>query len=263
VELIPPDDRKPYDVHDVIERLVDDDSFLEIQPGYGCAIVLGMAFLGGRAVGIVANNPARNAGAIDSEAAVKATDFFDVLGHFGHPVLFLADNPGVMAGRKAERSGILKWGGKMFRAERRLENAKIHVTMRKAFGFGAVTMAQNPFDKQTLSFAFPGVTMDAMPAASGGRSARLDDDTQAKVEERQSAGPWVMAAGLTYDDVIDPRELRNALIAGLDLLAGRRASSGAADLAQTSARPVDTPIVVRPVGSGVVIRGFVANARGR
>ena len=83
-------------------------------------------------------------------------------------------------------------------------------------------MAQNPFDDQTLCLAFPGVTMDAMPAASGGRSARLDDETQSRVEERQRSGPWAMAAGMTYDDVIDPRELRNALIAGLALLAGRR-----------------------------------------
>ena len=65
--------------------------------------------------------------------------------------------------------------------------------------------------------------MDAMPAASGGRSAKLDDDTQSQVEERQKSGPWGMAAGLTYDDVIDPRDLRNKLIAGLDLLAGRSA----------------------------------------
>jgi methylmalonyl-CoA decarboxylase subunit alpha len=84
-------------------------------------------------------------------------------------------------------------------------------------------MGQNPFDHQTLSFAFPGVTMDAMPADSGGRSAKLDQETQAKVEARQRSGPWGMAAGMTYDDVIDPRELRNALLHGLDLLETRRA----------------------------------------
>ena len=93
-------------------------------------IIVGFAFLGGRAAAIVANNPARLAGAVDSEAAMKATDFLEHVGAFGHPVVFLADNPGVMAGTRAERSGILKWGGKMFRAERRLRSAKIHVTMR-------------------------------------------------------------------------------------------------------------------------------------
>ncbi len=218
VEVIPPDDRKPYDVHDVITRLVDRDTFLEIQPGFGRALVVGLAFLGGRAVAIVANNPARYAGAVDSDAAVKAMDFLENIGHFGHPVIFLADNPGVMAGTKAERSGILKWGGKMFRAERRLANAKIHVTLRKSFGFGAVTMAQNPGDKQTLSFSLPGVTMGAMPAASGGRSAKLDAQAQAEAEAEQAAGPYKMAHRLVYDDIIDPSELRDRILDGLALL---------------------------------------------
>jgi acetyl-CoA carboxylase carboxyltransferase component len=101
---------------------------------------------------------------------------------------------------------------------------KLVVTLRKTFGFGSTVMGQNPFDHQTLSLAFPGVTMDAMPAASGGKSAKLDDATQAAVEEKQASGPWAMAGGLTFDDVIDPRELRNKLIDGLGLLEGRRAS---------------------------------------
>lgn len=221
VEVLPPSDRKPYDMHEVVERLVDRGSFLEIQPGYGRAIIVGLAFLGGRSVGVVANNPARYAGAVDSDAAIKATDFLELMGHFGQPVVFLADNPGVMAGTKAERSGILKWGGKMFRAERRLRNAKIHVTMRKSFGFGAVTMAQNPFDKQTLCLSLPGVTMGSMPAASGGRSAKLDAEAQAAAEAEQSSGPYRMAEHLVYDDIIDPTELRNRILDGLSMLVTR------------------------------------------
>ncbi len=217
VEIVPPNDRQPYDMHDVIERLVDRGSFLEIQPGFGRSIIVGFAFLGGRAAAIVANNPARLAGAVDSEAAMKATDFLEHVGAFGHPVVFLADNPGVMAGTRAERSGILKWGGKMFRAERRLRSAKIHVTMRKSFGFGAVTMAQNPFDRQTLCLSLPGVTMGAMPADSGGRSAKLDAEAQAAAEAEQAAGPYKMAEHLVYDDIIDPGELRNRVLDGLAL----------------------------------------------
>jgi acetyl-CoA carboxylase carboxyltransferase component len=218
VEIIPPNDRRPYDMHDVVDRLVDEDSFLEIQPGYGKSLIVGLAYLGGRAIAIVANNPARNAGAVDSDAAIKATDFLEHIGNFGHPVVFLGDNPGVMAGTKAEREGILKWGGKMFRAQRRLKNAKFHVTVRKSFGFGAVTMAQNPHDLQTLSYALPGVTMGAMPAASGGRSAKLDAEAQAQAEKDQASGPYRMADHLTYDDIIGPAELRNKLIDGLELL---------------------------------------------
>ena len=96
--------------------------------------------------------------------------------------------PGVLAGTKAEREGILKWGGKMFLAQRRARVPKLHVTLRKSFGFGSTTMAQNPFDAQTLTLAFPGVTMSSMPAASGGRSAKLDAAEQAQVEAAE-AGP--------------------------------------------------------------------------
>jgi acetyl-CoA carboxylase carboxyltransferase component len=229
LERIPPNDRRPYAMHRVLEVLVDEGSLLEIQPGYGRSLICALAFLGGHAVGIVANDPSVRAGAVDSPAAIKAAEFLETMGAFGFPVVFLADNPGVMAGRKAERDGILKWAGRMFVAQRRLRGPKLHVTLRKSFGFGASTMGQNPYDRQTLSLAFPGVTMDAMPAGSGGRSARLDENTQARVEQRQRSGPWRMAAGMTYDDVIDPRELRNALVAGLELCAGRVASGRPSD----------------------------------
>jgi acetyl-CoA carboxylase carboxyltransferase component len=150
-------------------------------------------------------------------------DFIATADAFNLPLVFLADNPGVLAGTKAEREGILKWGGKMFKAQRRAKVPKLHVTLRKSFGFGSTTMAQNPFDAQTITLAFPSVTMSSMPAGSGGQAAGLDADAQAEVERIQQSGPWDMAAGMTYDDVIDPRELRNALIQGLDLAEARRA----------------------------------------
>ncbi|MCE2392706.1 MAG: acetyl-CoA carboxylase carboxyltransferase subunit [Proteobacteria bacterium] len=224
LDLVPPNDRRPYSMHRVIEAIVDRDSLLEIQPRYGRSLITAFAFLGGRSVAIVANNPMVGAGAVDSAAAIKAADFLEVVGHFGQPVIFLADNPGVLAGTRAEREGILKWGGKMFRAERRLANPKLHVTMRKAFGFGMVTMAGTPFDNQTLSYTLPGVNLAAMPAESGGRSARLDAETQEQVERDQRAGPYRMANRLGCDDVVDPRELRNALLDGLRLSDAR--SSG-------------------------------------
>jgi len=222
---MPPDIRRPYKMRPVLEDLVDADSLFEVQPGYGRSLVCALAFLGGRPVAILANDPSVRAGAVDSPAAIKATDFIATADAFGLPLVFLADNPGVMAGTRAERDGILKWAGKMFQAQRRARVPKLHVTLRKSFGFGASSMAQNPFDKQTLSFALPGVTLDAMPADSGGRSAKLDADTQAQVEAKQSSGPWGMASRLTYDDVIDPRELRNALLSGLTLLEKRRCST--------------------------------------
>jgi acetyl-CoA carboxylase carboxyltransferase component len=217
LELIPPSDRKPYKMHRVIERVVDRGSFFEIQPMYGASLIVGFAFLGGQSCALVANDPWVRSGSLDSAAAIKAMDFLETAGRFNLPVIFLADNPGVMAGTKAEREGILKWAGKMFRAERRLRVPKIHVTFRKAFGFGSTTMAHNPFDHQTLQLSFPNLTMSSMPAGPGGQSAKLSAEEQARVEEDQRAGAWRMASTLGTDDVIDPREIRNKLLQALEL----------------------------------------------
>jgi acetyl-CoA carboxylase carboxyltransferase component len=221
LEIVPANDRKPYPMRRVIERLVDAGDYLEIQPRYGASLVCALAWVGGQSCAIVANDPSVRAGSLDSAAAIKGADFLETAGSFNLPVIFLADNPGVMAGRKAEREGILKWAGRMFQAERRLRVPKIHVTLRKAFGFGSTTMAQNPFDAQTLVLSFPSLVVSSMPAGPGGRSAKLDAEAQARVESEQQAGPWRMAAGMAIDEVIDPRDLRNAILAALSLAAGR------------------------------------------
>ena len=222
LELVPQNDRKPYKMKRVVKLLADAGELLEVQPGYGATLITALAHLGGRPVAIVANEPWVRGGALDSAAAIKAMDFIETADRFNLPLVFLADNPGVLAGTRAEREGILKWGGKMFAAQRRATVPKLHVTFRKAFGFGSTVMAQNPFDDQTLSLCFPGLTMSSMPAGSGGRAAKLDDDEQARVERMQQSGPWNMAAGMAYDDVIDPRELRDALLDGLSLTDHRR-----------------------------------------
>ncbi len=221
LDLIPPSDRKPYKMQRVLERVVDRGSLFELQPAYGASLITALAFVGGQSCAIVANNPWVRSGSVDSAAAIKAMDFLETAEHFNLPVVFLADNPGVMAGTKAEREGILKWAGKMFRAERRLTVPKIHVTFRKAFGFGSTTMGHNPFDRQTLQLSFPNLTMSSMPAGAGGASAKLDAETQARVEAEQRAGAWRMASTLGTDDVIDPRELRNKLLQALDLASER------------------------------------------
>ena len=219
--LIPADDRKPYSMRAVIDRFVDAGSGLEIQPAYGRSIVTTLARLSGRSVAIVANDPGVRAGALDTAAAEKAAHFLDVADAFHLPVVFLADNPGVLAGTKAEREGALRAAARMFAAQHRLSVPKLHVTLRKAFGFGSSVMAMNPYDDQTILYAFPGVTLGAMPAESGGRAAKLDDATQAEVTSTQTGGPWPQAHGMGYDDVIDPRDLRDALLRALLLLEAR------------------------------------------
>jgi acetyl-CoA carboxylase carboxyltransferase component len=209
----------------VLELLVDDGRFLEIQPRFGTSIVTALAHLGGRSVAVVANDPSSKAGAIDSAAAQKASRFLEVVGAFHLPTVFLADNPGVMGGTQAERSGVLRHVARMFMAQHRLSGPKLHVTMRKAFGFGSSVMAMNPFDGQTLSLAFPRVTLGALPVASGAESAKLDDETRDRVAAEQAGASFNIARGLGFDDVIDPRQLRNALLDGLSLSEGREPRS--------------------------------------
>ena len=188
-------------------------------------MIVALARLGGHSVGIVANDPSVMAGSIDADSADKATHFMDLANAFGLPVIFLADNPGVMGGTKAEQSGVLRHAARMFVAQRRLQVPKLHVTLRKAFGFGSSIMAMNPFDGQTLALALPAVTLGSLPVASGASSAKLDDATRARLEAEQLNGAFQVADRMVYDDVIDPRELRNALVRGLTLSAGRCAQA--------------------------------------
>jgi len=222
LDLIDPDSRRPFAMMQVLELLADFGSLFPVQPQFGASLITALARIGGHSVAIVANDPSVRAGAIDSDAADKAAHFMGVANAFHLPVVFLTDNPGVMAGTAAERSGVLRHAARMFVAQHRLKVPKLHVTLRKAFGFGSSIMAMNPFDNQTLSLAFPAITLGAMPAASGADIAKLDAAARAKAEADQAGGAYHIAGKLGYDDIIDPRDLRNALIGGLKLTAGRR-----------------------------------------
>jgi methylmalonyl-CoA decarboxylase subunit alpha len=188
-----------------------------VQPGFGAAIVTALGRIGGRSVAVLANDPSVLAGSIDPDAADKAAHFLGVADAFHLPVVFLADNPGVMGGSVAERAGALRRVARMFVAQHRIEAPKFHVTLRKAFGFGSTVMAMNPFDGQTLTLAFPAVTLGAAPAAGVAESSKLDDDARARAAAAQAGGSFRVANTMGYDDVIDPRQLRNALLDGLAL----------------------------------------------
>lgn len=221
LDLVPADPRRPYDVLAVIDLVCDDGSVLEIQPEFGRTVVTALARLGGVAVAVVANQPMVRAGAIDADAADKAGRFLEIADAFHLPVVFLADNPGVLAGTAAERSGILRHAARMFAAQARLRSPKLHVTLRKAYGFGSSLMAMNPFDRQTTTLAFPGARLGAMPAESGADAARLEADTRELLAHAELGGAYSAADTMSYDEVIDPRELRNALVGALRLTRGR------------------------------------------
>ncbi len=204
----------------MLAELVDGGEYLDVQPEFGRSIVTVLAHLGGRSIAVVANDPGVMAGTIDSDAADKAAHFLDVADAFGLPCLFLADNPGVLAGTAAERQGILRHAARLFAVQHRMDVPKLHVTLRKAFGFGSSVMAMNPFDSQTLTLAFPSITLGALPADSEA-SAVDDPGERARLADLQARASVTAGARLSYDDVIDPRDLRNALLAGLRLAEGR------------------------------------------
>jgi methylmalonyl-CoA decarboxylase subunit alpha len=223
LDLIPPNPRQPYPIGPVLLALVDEGSLFEIQPTFGRSIVTGLARLGGQSMAMVANDPSVMAGTIDSAAADKVAHFLDVIGAFGLPCVFLADNPGVLAGTLAERQGILRHSARMFAVQHRLAAPKLHVTLRKAFGFGSSVMAMNPFDGQTITLALPSITLGALPADS--EASAVADPQERERLAAQQADSSVRAGGrLAYDAVIDPRDLRNALLAGLSLAEGRRSA---------------------------------------
>jgi acetyl-CoA carboxylase carboxyltransferase component len=209
----------------VLRELLDDGDCLEIQPLFGRSIITALARLGGQSVAIVANQPTVLAGAIDRDAADKAARFLQIADAFHVPVIFLADNPGVLSGSKAERAGTLRAAARLYMAQSRLRVPKLHETLRKAYGFGSSVMGMNPFDGQTLSLAFPGISLGGLPAAGAG-VAGVDKSGRDDMAERQAEGAWSAGDTLAYDEIIEPRELRNALLAGLALgISGRREAS--------------------------------------
>ena len=225
LDLVSPDPRRPFDARVLLDMVADAGSVFEIQPAFGGALVTAFARLGGTSVAIVANNPAVAAGAVDAAAAQKAAHFLAVADAFHLPVVFLTDNPGVMPGSASERAGALRLAARFFAVQHRLRVPKLHVTLRKAFGFGSSIMGMNPFDGQTLSLAFPAISLGAMPADAGASAAKLDDEARREAVARQTGGAWNLAGKMAYDDVIDPRDLRNALLDGLMMMRNRQDSA--------------------------------------
>lgn len=218
-EIVPRDGRRGYDMGRVLACLVDESSLFEIQPGFGPAIICALARMGGHPVAVVANQPLVMAGAVDSAAADKAAHFIAVADGFHLPLLFVTDNPGMLPGSRSEREGVLRSGGRMFAAEALATTPKINLTLRKAYGFGSMVMAMISFDGQAGTFAFPGVTLGAMGAEAMSRATGLEEDGLRRAELEAS---YRSAERLGFDEMIDPAEARDAVLATLERALWRR-----------------------------------------
>jgi propionyl-CoA carboxylase beta chain len=230
--VVPDDPRLPYDMHDVIDRVVDDRDFLEIQPGWAPNILIGFARLGGRSVGIVAQQPSVLAGALDIDASVKAARFVRTCDCFNVPLVTFVDVPGFMPGVAQEHGGIIKQGAKLLYAYCEATVPKLTVITRKAYG-GAYDVMSSKHIRGDMNLAWPTAEIAVMGAAGAvniifkDAIAAADDPVaeQARLVaeyESEFANPYVAAARGYVDDVIKPSETRPRLIRALEMLADKR-----------------------------------------
>ncbi len=222
LDIVPRNGRRVYDMHDVVDAVFDADSRFEVQPDFGRSVICALCRLGGHPVAVVANRPDVLAGSIDGDGADKAAHFVMVADSFHLPIVFLSDNPGVLPGSASERRGILRAGARMFAAQTVATVPKFEVTLRKAYGFGSMVMGMIGFDNQSGVFAFPGATMGAMGAAAMTRAKGADADEAAMLRDMELQASYRSAGALGFDELIDPREIRNVLLHSLERALFRR-----------------------------------------
>lgn len=225
LDIVPRSGRKVYDMHRVIDVVFDEGSILELQPEFGRSIICCLGRLGGHPVAIVANQPLVLAGSIDADSAEKAARWITVADSFHLPLVFLADNPGVLPGSASEQAGILRKGARMYAAQSAATTPKLQVTLRKAYGFGSMVMSMLAFDGQSAVFGYPGVTMGAMGASAMSRARKSDEDEAAMLRDRELAASYGSATSFGgFDELIDPRDTRNMLLHSLERALHRRQS---------------------------------------
>jgi propionyl-CoA carboxylase beta chain len=230
--VVPDDPRMPYDMHDVISKIVDDGTFLEIQPGWAPNIIVGYGRLGGRSIGVVAQQPAVLAGALDIDASIKAARFVRTCDCFNVPVVTFVDVPGFMPGVAQEHGGIIKHGAKLLYAYCEATVPKLTVITRKAYG-GAYDVMSSKHIRGDMNFAWPTAEIAVMGAEGAvniifkDAIAAADDPAVEKARlvaayEAEFANPYVAAARGYVDEVIKPSETRPRLIRALEILADKR-----------------------------------------
>jgi acetyl-CoA carboxylase carboxyltransferase component len=226
LDIVSRDNRRVYDMRAVLNVVFDSPDWFEVQPVFGKAIICALAHLGGHPVAVVANQPQVLAGSIDADAADKAAHFIMVADSFHLPIVFFADNPGMLPGSRSEREGVLRSGARMFAAQTAATTLKLHVTMRKAYGFGSMVMSLISFDDQVATFAYPGATMGAMGAKALSRASHAGEDLAAKLRNAELQASYRSAEHMGFDELLDPRETRDALLASLQRgLSSRQAAA--------------------------------------
>jgi acetyl-CoA carboxylase carboxyltransferase component len=223
-DLIPADENQPFDMREVLDALLDADSFLEVHKRWAKELIVGYGRLDGRVVGVVANQPKQKGGVLFVDSADKAARFIQTCNAFNVPLLFLADVPGFMIGTAVERQGIIRHGAKMISAVSEATVPKLSVIVRKAYGAGLYAMAGPAFEPDCC-IALPSASIAVMGPQAAVNAVfynqvqAIDDEAErerfvaAKREEyAEDIDILHLASELVVDAIVDPADLRAELV---------------------------------------------------
>ena len=230
--IVPDNPNQPYDMREVIKCVVDEGDLYEIHAQFAQNIVVGFARLGGRTVGVVANQPESSAGALDIDASDKGARFVRFCDAFNIPLVVFEDVPGFLPGVAQEHGGIIRHGAKLLYAFAEATVPKLTVITRKAYG-GAYDVMNSKHIRGDINLAWPQAEIAVMGPKGAveilfrGELDEAEDSEAAEaahIEEYREkfANPYIAAARGYVDDVIDPRETRERLISALDMLQNKR-----------------------------------------
>jgi acetyl-CoA carboxylase carboxyltransferase component len=231
LDVLPDSNRQPYDMYEVIRRIVDDGDYFDMKARWARTMITCLARFGGRPTGIVANQPKYLGGIIDNDSADKAARFINLCNAYGIPLLFLVDVPGFMVGTKVEEAGIIRHGAKMLHAVANATVPKVTVITRKAYGAGYYVMCGRAYEPD-LIVAWPTAEISVMGAEGAveivfRKQVEEAEDPEAKRAEliaafRATIDVYIAAGNDLIDDVIDPRETRSVVCRALEMAEGKR-----------------------------------------
>lgn len=234
-EIVPDNQRKAYDVKDVVAQIVDDDSFLEVQADFGKNMVVGFSRINGESVGIVANQPKFLGGAIDCDSSDKAARFIRFCDCFNIPIVSFVDVTGFLPGKDQEHKGIIRHGAKLLYAYSEATVPKISIITRKAYGGAYIAMNSKEMGAD-LVYAWP-IAQMAVMGANGAVDIifrRQIEAAEDKVKAREDLikeyedkfmNPYIAAARGYVDEIIMPEQSREKIISALDMLRGKESQS--------------------------------------